>query len=169
MSPNPPREFVSALRQFDPSLRIRWGIRTHLWIIERRMPERHKQLLSERPNPWKSARGLDQYDGWAAGFVHVLSVHPSLLDHRVFATLRECDIWAQGGIERMNAKLDDIQAQEQAEGDQVVRAFNESASREAHDQLQWGLGNRVAVRASEPPLVDTGLGFKVRDRRGTAC
>ena len=166
---NAPEAFVAKLRRFDPQLRVRWGHRTNLWIIERKMPERHIQLVRERPNPFHSPRGLDIYDGWKDGYVHVLSVHRTLLDDRVFETLRECDIWAQGGIERMNAKLDDIQAQEQAEGDQVVRAFNESASREAHDQLQWSLGNRVAVRASEPPLVDTGLGFKVRDRRGTAC
>ena len=56
---NPPREFVSALRAFDPDLRIRWATRTSLWFVERKLPERHRQLLSERPNPWKSLRGFD--------------------------------------------------------------------------------------------------------------
>ena len=138
------------------------------WIIERKMPPQHIQLLRERPNPWKSLRGLDLYDGWREGYVHVLTVDPSLLDHQVFAMLRECDIWAQGGIDRMNAKLDALAAQEQQEADKQVQAFNEAASREAHDRIQWLDGNRMAMRPPEPPLVDSGLGFKVRDRRGTS-
>ena len=164
-SVTPPREFVSAFRAFDASLRVRWGVRTQQWIIERKMPDRHAQLLRERPCPWKSPRSLDLYDGWREGYLHVLNVHPSLLDHRVFDTLRECDIWAQGTVEKMNKKLDEIQAQERAEADRHIANFNESASREAHDILQWRLGNRVAVTTPEPPLVDTGLGFKTRDTR----
>ena len=163
--PNAPREFVSALHQFDPTLRIRWGYRTSLWIIERKMPERHHQLMREKPNPFKSSRSWDLYEGWREGYVHVLSVHPSLLTHQVFGVLRESDIHAQGGIAHLNAMLDAKVATEREAADKGVQAFNESASREAHDMLQWQLGNRVAVTEPTPPLVDTGLGFKVHDRR----
>ena len=162
MDTQPPSSFVAALHSYDPLLRVRWAVRTNLWFIERKMPERHKQLLSERPNPYKSKRGKDLYDGWKAGYVHVLSVHPSLLDNRVFDTLRQCDIWAHGGVDRVNRALDDAILAERQSEDRVIQNFNESASREAHDQLQWGLGNRIAM----PGLtLDTGLGFGVRDQR----
>lgn len=144
-NPTPPREFVSALRTFDASLRIRWGARTSLWIIERAMPPRHKQLLAERPNPWHSARGLDLYDGWREGYLHVMSVHPSLLDHRVFAELRRCDIWAQGGLARLTDRLDAIEEAEEKAADREIHNFNEAAAKEMHDRLAWLQGRRVAV------------------------
>ncbi len=147
---NPPREFVSALRAFDPELRIRWAVRTSVWYVERRLPERHRQLLSERQNPWGSQRGFDLYDGWKDGWVHVLSVHPTLLDHRVFEALAAADSHRQGGFEGINRQLDEIDAQWEKDTDREIQNFNESAAREAHDVLQWRLGNRVAVHS--PPV-----------------
>ena len=141
----PPREVVAALQRYDPDLRLRWGVRTALWIIERRMPERHKDLLAERPNPWKSPKGFDLYDGWKEGYVHVLSVHPSLLDARVFDALREADAWRQGGFEGLNRKLNDAEAQWEAEKDRAIQNWNEGAAREAHDRLAWLQGRRVPV------------------------
>lgn len=138
--------FVDQLRLFDPLLRVRWGVRTNLWIIERKMPEQHKQLLSERPSPWKSPRGLDLYDGWKEGYVHVLSVHPTMLDTRVFDVLREHDSWHVGGMEKLSQAFDAIQACEEAQADRAIATWNESASREMHDLLQWGLGNRIGMQ-----------------------
>lgn len=144
-NPTPPREFVSALRSFDSTLRVRWGVRTSLWIIERKMPPRHKQLLAERPNPWHSARGLDLYDGWRDGYLHVMNVHPSLLNHRVFAELATCDTWRLGGMDALTRRLDEIEEAEEKAADREIHNFNEAAAKEMHDRLAWLQGRRVAV------------------------
>lgn len=142
---NAPREFVSALKAFDPDLRIRWAVRTHLWYVERRLPERSRQLLSERPNPWKSERGLDLYDGWAAGFVHVLSIHPALLDHRVFEILAAADSYRQGGFEAINRQLDAAVEAWEKETDKAIANWNESAAKDAAERMPWLQGRRVSV------------------------
>lgn len=165
MSQVAPPEFVAKLERFDKELRIRWGVRTALWIIERKMPSQHRQLLSERPNPWKSLRGLDLYDGWREGYVHVLSVHPSMLDERVFEALSEADAWRQGGFAAIAQKLDDQDAAEEAAIDRKIKNYTQAAASEAYDRLKWLQGERVAVATPEPPLVDSGLGFKIVDRR----
>jgi hypothetical protein len=165
----PPSDFVAKLERFDASLRLRWGSRTQLWIVERKMPPRHKQLLSERPSPWKSERGLDLYDGWRDGYVHVISVHPTMLDERVFDALREADTWRQGGMEALAQKLDDLDAAEEAQTDRAVKNFVESAASEAYDRLKWLQKERVAVSTPEPQLIDTGLGFKITDRRSVSA
>lgn len=162
----PPEDFVRKLFQFDPALRIRWGHHLQCWVIERRLDERSRQLFSERPNPYKSPRGLELYEGWKQGYVHVLNVHPTLLDQRVFEHLREADTWRQGGMDKFNRVVDEAIAAEEAAADREQKNWNESASREMHDVIQWRSGNRIAMRAPEPEVVDTGLGFKVVDRRG---
>lgn len=142
---NPPKEFVSALRAYDPLLRIRWAVRTHLWYVERKLPERHRQLLSERPNPWKSERGWDLYDGWKEGWCHVLSVHPTLLDHRVFEVLAAADSYRQGGFAGLNRQLDEAEALWEKEADKEIANWNESAARDAAERMPWLQGRRVSV------------------------
>lgn len=162
----PPLEFISQLRRYDSLLRVRWGQRTKMWIIERKMPERDRTLLSERPSPWKSARGLDLYDGWKDGYVHVLNVHQNMLDNRVFDVLAECDAWRQGGMRKLSEKIDEIQALDEAIEDRAIATWNEAAAREAHDMLQWRQGNRIAMASRAEPAYELHDGFKVHDRRG---
>lgn len=170
MTPNPPLELVTAIRRYDPHLRVRWGVRMSCWIIERQMPTRHRQLLAERPNPWKSARGHDLYDGWKDGYVHVMNVHPSLAANvpLVLQHLADADTFRQGGIEAVNRKLDQLDAQREAQADRAIANWNEAAAKEAHDRLQWLQGNRVAV-APDPPTIATERhdGFLVRVRKIT--
>ena len=161
----PPQEMVAKLKRYDPQLRLRWGVRTNMWYIERLLPPLHHQLMTERPNPWKSDKGKDLYDGWKEGYVHVLTVHPSLLDDRVFEHLAEADTWRVGGMTRFSDRLDRIQADMEAEEDRGIKTWQESAARETHDILQWNFGNRMSLARPEPALVDTGMGFKLRDRR----
>lgn len=142
---NAPKEFVSALRSFDPDLRIRWAVRSELWFIERKLPERHVALLAERPNPWKSQRGLDLYDGWRFGFVHVLSVHPTLLDHRVFDVLAAADSFRQGGFKELNRQLDAAEELWEKETDKEIANWNESAAKDAAERMPWLQGRRVSV------------------------
>lgn len=165
----PPTEFVNELHRFDPNLRIRWGRHQSVWIIERQMPPRHKQLLAERPSPEsKSDRGRDVWEGWRDGYVHVLTVAPELLENRplVFQTLADADAWRVGGMERLAQKLDELDALQEAANDREIKNWVEAATSEAYDRLKWLQGERVAMTPTpEPPMVDTGLGFKMRDRR----
>ena len=164
-----PKVFTDKLARFDPELKIRWGHRTKLWYIERPMPERHRQLLSEKPNPWKSARSLDLYEGWRLGRVHVLSVHPTLLDDRVVDTLAQADAWRAGGFDKISRQLDAEQEQWERQTDKQTDTFCEDASKEAYDRLAWLQGNRIATPFAEPAvsrLIETKkAGYKVRLRR----
>lgn len=166
----PPRELVRALAEYDPLLRCRWGHRTELWIIEKKLPERHRQLLAERPNPWHSARGLDLYDGWIAGYVHVLNVHPSLIANvaLVMEHLTEADLWRQGGVAALTRKLDEWDEQAEQAANRDIQNFSEAAARDAYDRIAWLQGNRVAVTTpGRPEVVIEREGYLVRDRRVT--
>lgn len=165
---NAPREFVSALRAFDPGLRIRWAVRVGKWFIERKLPERHKQLLSERQNPRKSDLGWDLHEGWREGYVHVLTVPHELLDHGVFDELAKADAWRQGGIEQINRQLDEAEAKWDADGDRTIANYTEAAGKEAADRMAWLTGRRVSMHEESRPdrLEDRG-GFLVNDRRMT--
>ena len=163
----PPAGFVSELYAYDAALRVRWATRTKCWFIERKLPERHRQLEAEKPNPFKSPKGFDLYDGWRDGYVHVLTVHPSMLDQRVFEALADADSWRQGGMAGINQKLDAQDAAWEAEKDKEVAAWNQAAANEAHDRLAWLLGNRVVVHPSEPEpadVIEAHEGFTVRLR-----
>jgi hypothetical protein len=166
----PPTGFVSQLKQYDDKLRIRWGVRTKHWIIERQMPPRHRQLLLERPNPYTSARSQDIYDGWRDGYLHVLSVHPTMLDQRVFQHLADADAWRQGGFEAVSRAMDRDQEAWEQTTDKQIQDWTVDASKEAHDRLQWLLGNRVALTMipdEDLPIesVEQHDGFRVRTRR----
>ena len=106
----PPEGFAADLRAYDGLLRCRWGVHTGLWQIERRMRERSPAWLAEKPSPWKSKRGLDLWEGWKEGYVHVLSVHPDLLTWRlVVEELAQADFHRRGGLEAMNRMLDEAE------------------------------------------------------------
>ena len=144
MTPMP--GFVKDLRSYDPNLRVRWGEHTRMWIIEHKLRPRNPQWVSERPAPWGSPRGLDLWEGWKDGYVHVLSVHPDLLAWSVVAPeLARCDAERAGGFEALNQELDAAEAAWEAEVTRERKTWLEGASREFHDQLAWKEGRRVAV------------------------
>ena len=168
----PPADLVADLKQFDPTLRIRWGGYTQMWFIERQMPSLHIQYLREKPNPYKSPRGLDVYAGWKEGFLHVLTVAPELITNKplIFETLRSCDSWRVGGMEKLSQELDRIHVHEEGQVDRAIETWNQSASREMHDQLQWRLGNRISMRPDPTGITSTDQvehheGFTVVDKR----
>ena len=164
-------EFVRDLTAYDPLLRARWAFRQGLWYVERKTPERLLQKLAGRPNPWKSPRGHDLYDGWKEGYCHVLTVGPDDLnwpfvqERLVFADLHYYD-----RIEDVNRRLDALdEAQQQAE-DRKIANWVEAATNEAYDVLQWRYGNRIAMTEPARPgypadQVEQHDGFVVRDRR----
>lgn len=171
MTPTKPYELVRALQAYDPSLRLRWGTHSELWMIEKELPARHIQLLREHSNPTKSKRGRDIHEGLKAGYVNVLNVHPSLADNvsLVMARVTEADTWRQGGLAALNRKLDELDAEWERAGDRTIDNYNEAAASDMHDRIQWLSGNRVAV--TDPPREAPGEqkdGFILRDRRVTA-
>lgn len=163
----PPREFVSALRSFDPALRVRWMARTKMWVIERRMEPQMRTYLTEKPaaNPWNSDRSKDLFDGWRDGYVHVMAVHPSLLDHRVFGHLEKADAWRQGGMAALAQQIDaEDEAREKAfERDR--HNWHEGAGKDLFETIAWDEGRRVAVAET---ITEEREGFTVVDRRVTA-
>lgn len=172
IAPVPSPGFVADLRAYDPQLRVRWGHRMALWIIERKLPERHKQLLAEKATPWKSSRGLDLWDGWKEGYVHVMNVHPDLLAWTLVGTeLRKADFQALGGVAALNRALDADEDAWERETDRAIANYTQAGASEMFDRLAWLDGRRVAVPNLErvvPRFVETAHeGFTVRDRRVT--
>jgi hypothetical protein len=162
--PAPPKTFTDELTRRDPDLRVRWGVHQAVWIIERKMPPRHKQLLAERPTPWKSPRGLDLADGWREGYVHVLTVQKDLLHWALVAPrLDEFDTWKQGGFDAISRQLDEIEAKAEEAADRRIETWANDASSEAYDSLAWSGKRRVDVP------VEIRDGYVVSDRRAVSA
>lgn len=172
VNPVAPPEVVIALKRVDHLLRLRWCHRKCLWAIERKCPDRFPGWVKERPSPYKSARGLDIWDGWKDGYMFVMFVHPELLGRPVmWEMLHACDAHAQNGMKEISRHLDEEQAKKEAAADKGIDDWAQAASRESHDRIQWLMGNRFATPMSEhappPPDVETEQhdGFVVRVKK----
>ena len=166
--PAPPENVTAALARYDPLLRLRWGLRSELWVIERKMPRRHPDFVKSMPSPWKSGKGLDIWDGWKEEYLHVMFVHPSLIHNvpLVLKVLSMTDIWLAGGTEELNRKLDEAEAKVEASVDREVENSIEALASDGADMLQWRLGNRIAVTTptnqAQRVQIDNHDGFTVR-------
>lgn len=165
----PPKDFADELKRYDPALRVRFGIHRQIWMIEERMPERHHRLLSARPNPWKGKRGLDLYDGWKDGYLHVLDVPPAQLHwNLVVPTLDWASVAAKRRLRDINDQLDAIEVQEEAARERATKNWVEAATSDAYDRLAWLQGDRVGwhepAKTKLTPVEDHG-GYLVTDRR----
>ena len=167
----PPPEFVRDLTAYDRDLRVRHAFRIDKWFIETKMPERLLRHFAGRPNPWKSPRGHDLYDGWKDGYDHVLTVKPDDL-HWSFVQplLAWADAHRHGGWQRLNDALDAMQDEEQRAADTQIAHWVEAATNEAYDVLQWRYGNRIAMHEPARPglpaeQIEQRDGYVVRDRR----
>lgn len=158
-----PRVFRKLLKNYDPALRVRWAVRTAQWFIEVKLPERSRQLLSERPNPWNSPHGWDRYDGWREGYLHVLDVPPDKLEWSVVApSLDFASIVATARITDITDQIERIEAEQEAAADRDIKTWAEDASSQAWDDLKWAWKQRVNVP------VEIKDGFVVHDRRQVA-
>ena len=168
----PPPSLVRALRQYDPDLSLRWGVRCERWIVVKKVDDRVGQLLKSAPNPYKSPKGLDRYDVWRDGFDEVLFIDPALIENTplVMHHVAEADIQRQGGREALNRRLDELDAQAEREADRALANFSEAAASESYDRLAWAHGNRIAVSTPDPllKLERHEDGFLVADRRVSA-
>ena len=162
----PPPEFVRDLTAYDPELRCRWGMHTSLWFIEKKLEGRLLEIVQGHPNPKRSKRGLDLYEGWRAGYGNVLIVHPELLNWPfVQEHLVGVDHYKDARWQDMNRRLDALAEQRERAEDRQIGNWIENATDEAYDALQWRLGTRVAVRTPPEPAYEPRDGYRVRDRR----
>ena len=165
MTPEP--SLVSELKAYDRLLRIRWGRHSEKFLVERYHPHSDPRLAHATP-PEDTASPIrrDLYEGWREGYVHVLTVPRELCYwHFIAPELHRLDGEKQGGMKGINRQLDEqAVAQDRAE-DKRIEDWSEVATDEAYERLAWMDGRRVAVTNPEPEYTDTGLGFKVVDRR----
>ena len=166
MTPDP--SLVADLRVYDSLLRLRWGRHSEKWIIERHQPASDPRLANATP-PADDAPAIrkDLWDGWRAGYVHVLSV-PRELAHWQFIApeLARLDAWRQGGMKEVNRQLDAAAADWDRATDKKIDDWAEAATDDAYEHAAWFSGRRVAVTNPEPEYADSGFGYEVRDRRG---
>jgi hypothetical protein len=165
-SPDP--SLVLELVAYDKKLRIRWGRHTEKWLIERHHPHSDPRLVHALP-PADDAAPIrkDLWEGWREGYVHVLTVAPELAHWRFIAPeLARLDNWRRGGIQSLQRELDEDAVKFEERADKKIDNYVEAATDDAYEHMAWFTGRRVAVTTPELPLIDSGLGFKVRDRRG---
>lgn len=170
VNPMPPRETVAALRQYDPRLRLRWAVRTQTWFIECPMPPRSRAYLGEKPNPFHSPKGLDLFDSWREGYLHVMTVHPDLVQNvpLVLRHIAEADSYRHGSFEALNRRLDEAEMAWRAEGDAAAAHFVEQATSEAFERLRWRPATEGDRRPPESQRTEVHEGFVVHMRRGRA-
>lgn len=165
----PPVSFVRDLHGYDAALRVRFGVHTKRWIIERRLPERNPQWVQERANPFgRGNRAKDLWLGWKEGYVHVLSVDRDLLNWQTVApVLAEADMQQAGSWAKLNAKMDEAEAKWEAGIDREQKDWTEQASYAAYDHMAYFEGRRISMfDPGEVPAERHPDGFLIRDRRG---
>jgi hypothetical protein len=164
----PPADFVRQLHDFDSSLRCRWGKHLGQWLIEVKVRERQPSWLRERPNGLgRSARAKDLWLAWMEGYLHVLTVHPSLLTwDKVAPVLRSIRLEDTGQVAALIRKLDEEDAAWERSTDRLRDNLNEVGASELYDALTWEQGRRVSAFNPEPlATLETREGYKVQDRR----
>lgn len=173
MTPDP--SFVRDLTAYDPLLRVRWGRHSERWLIERKMAVRNPAWLAERPlNPFgPGKRKKDAWEGWRQGYVLVMMVDPRLLHWQMVGPeLARTDREQAGGWEALNQQIEAADAKLEAEREQAVKNWSESAAKDAADALQWGFGHRIATPVDPSGVIPSDTveqhpdGFVIRTRKG---
>lgn len=99
----PPEWFVKQMRAFDADLRIRWSARLQLWQIERQVKR------SAHPGTIRNDGWHDDYIRAQDGYILVASVQPGKIGPHIFQKLRDCDLWANGGWEKIADQIEDAE------------------------------------------------------------
>jgi hypothetical protein len=169
MTPEP--SLVTELRSYDPRLRIRWARHSERFFIERKMEHLHPDMAADRITPpADDAPPLrrDLWESWREGYLHILSVDREMAHWRfVEPELARLDSWRQGGFKAINDAADEAAVAWDKAGDKKIEDWAHAASLDAADHAGWFEKRTVSMfeRRDEVQYVDSGLGFKVRDRR----
>ena len=172
MTPDP--SFVRDLHAYDAKLRVRWARHSAMWFIERRMEVRNPAWLAERPlNPFGvGKRKKDLWEGWREGYVHVLSVHPSLLNWQTVApALASTDREQAGSWQALGDKMDAVDASLDAQRERTVANWSEAAAKDGADALLWNFGHTLATPTDPSGVIPSDTveqrdGFVIRTRKG---
>src|SRR5262245_52904220 len=73
----PPQEFVTSMRAYDPRLRARWSRHMERWLIEEPFPERAPAWLKAKPrDPGEHAKPAQRevWESWSQGYLVALMV-----------------------------------------------------------------------------------------------
>ena len=175
LAPKPPYSVVRDLAAYDMDLRLRWSTRREVWMVEKKLPIRHPSVEKERPNLiGKSAVSQDLFDAARDGYVHILSVHPSLLNSEVIlGALRSTDLNFHGSWAAINRRLDEAQEAEDKRLDRELDTFVEAGSRSIYDRDAWLGKRKIQVPNDEAAVeritpVEQREGYVVVDRRVVA-
>ena len=166
MSPTPPAGLVRDLQAYDASLRLRWGRHQNVWMLEKKLSVR-LEGTHDAPNPLGTSQTQrDLYEGAKDGWVHILSIPPTLLTSAVVLKwLHENDLHVQGSFDAINRRLEAMQEAEERARDRELDLFVEIGSREIHDTAAWLDGRRVSQYNPPVEVGEAHDGFRVLDRR----
>lgn len=169
MNPMPPLSLVRDLNALDSSLRIRWGVHQHLWIIETKMQARQPGYLAEKPNPLgNTPRARDWWDGWSSGYLFVTQLpHPIPYPAEfVIAHLKHLSLEAHRAKEAIISRLDAAEAEDEERRLREWARVNEIGSKEIWDRLQWDNKRAISTHVAGPnPDRVEHDGFTTYDRR----
>lgn len=174
----PPTTLVKAIKNYDPSMRVRWAKATQRWSIECRMPARHPEFLRMVKPPvlvesTVSKIAFDRYEAMQECYFPVLTVPREQADatDAILAGIREHDAAAQGGMAKINAALDAAQTLWEDEQAKAQRTYVMDRAAEADNAVQWAGGHRIATpmtveEHATSDTVEQFEGFRVSTRRG---
>jgi len=167
--PTPDPGFVAELHRYDKNLRVRWAVRSQAWFIEEYQP-RYQHIMRRAGPPSSSPLNMDIWEGFTAGYLHVLTVGPDLLYWRIVEpALHRTDL-AKHALADVMHRIEQAEEAEEASIDRRIDTWNEANTREMYDELQWDYGNRIAtpMRETPPPRfhVEQRDGYTITVRKG---
>jgi hypothetical protein len=99
-----PLWFIKELKVFDPELRVRWSQKMSMWQLERRIAH-SKPIDTAKKDCYD-----DDFLRAREGFVLVALIPPGKFSRSIFATLKACDLWSNGGWEHMARYIEEQEA-----------------------------------------------------------
>lgn len=133
----PPRWFVLELESFDPALRVRWSMEKHMWQLERKIANSVPIATS------RVEENADDKIRAREGYILVGSIPKNDLKREIFDFLRSCDLWANGGWQKMAQEIEQREADEEERRDRVFAEDLRSYSAEVYEFLKWRDGRSI--------------------------
>jgi hypothetical protein len=132
-----PKWFLRELNAFDPELRIRWSPRQEMFQLERRVTR------SLHPGTVKNDNWHDDYIRAQDGYILVAQIPPHAIARSIFDKLKNADLWAHGGWERVVNEIEYYEQLEEEKRDKALGDDIRSMSAEVHSILKIRNGRTV--------------------------